>query len=243
MTDSDNLITETGQSVKLTCSENRKDHCGIPYGEGQPQPVYNLQVAHRHTYFVGKNHKILVHNCTEPKKPPIQTLRKAGDHPPDPKLVPYQDGGNCVSIAICAALQEARHWHDVPDYIIRDNYQSYVLPWEGESIDSTHKALNEAGIKTKYFPSASENLSHFDTIDPSLGNKLVDALHRTETELAVVAYENDDLRHMYMVIKSDDSPTGYLELNRMSKYSREEMKYEILPDNEIYKGFIKILPR
>ena len=243
VTDSDNLITETGQSVRLICSENRKDHCGVPYGDGQPQPVYNLQVAHRHTYFVGKNHKILVHNCTEPKKPPIQTLRKAGDHPPDPKLVPYQDGGNCASIAICAALQEARHWHDVPDYIIRDNYQSYLEPWKGESIDSTNKALNEAGIKTKYFPSASENLSHFDTIDPPLGNKLVDALHRTETELAVVAYENDYLRHMYMVIKSDDSPTGYLELNRMSKYSREEMKYEILPDNEIYKGFIKILPR
>ena len=69
VTDSDNLITETGQSVKLTCSGSRKDHCGVAYGDGQPQPVYNLQIAHRHTYFVGKNYKILVHNCTK-KSPP-----------------------------------------------------------------------------------------------------------------------------------------------------------------------------
>ena len=243
VTDSDNLITETGQSVKLICSENRKDHCGIPYGDGQPQPVYNLQIANRHTYFVGKDHKILVHNCRGERTRPIQTLRKVGDPPPNPKLVPYQNGGNCNSIARCSALQEARYWYDIPDLVIRQNYQAYDPYGKGKNAGYAKRALHSAGIKTEYFFKKNGNLFGSKSIKDLNGHKLVSALQRTETELAIVSYYDGNISHTYTVIKSDDSPTGYLELNMISKYSRRKMKYGILPDDEDFEAFIKILPK
>ena len=239
VTDSDNLITETGQSVKLICSENRKDHCGIPYGEGQPQPVYNLQIAHRHTYFVGKDYKILVHNCRGERTQPIQTRRKVGDSPPNPKLVPHQNGGNCTSIATCAALQEARHWYDVPDHVIRDSYQSYSK--EGETIRFTERVLDRAGIKYQYFSRFFGTTPDGDFNGKLTCDNLADDLHRTKTELAIVIKRNPD--HAYMAIRSDDSPTGYLTLNRYSRYSREEMMYEELEVGESYAAFLKIFPK
>ena len=242
VTDSDNLITETGQSVRLICSENRKDHCGIPYGDGQPQPVYNLQIAHRHTYFVGKKHKILVHNCTEAKVP-IEKLRKMHDRPPNPKLVPYQNGSNCSSIAICAALQEARYWYNVPDNVIRENYKSYLQHGQGLTLSNSEKVLNKTGMKTELFSKINGRLLGRKFTANLNDYSLVYSLRRTRTELALVTYKDEHIHHMYMVMKSDDSPTGYLELNMHSKFSRKKMKYGVLPVNKNYAGFVKIFPR
>ena len=224
VTGSDNLITETGQSVKLICQENRKDHCGVAYGDGQPLPVYNLQIANRHTYFVGKDYKILVHNCTKKRKLPMQAKRKIGDSPPNPKLIPYQNGGNCTSIALCAALQEARHWYDVPDDIIKQSYRSYALTGTSRSlIEST---LNSAGIERRGYEALS-------------GATLTDELHRTDAELAIVSADN----HSYMVIKSDHSPTGYLQLNQPYALFNWNMKYKVLLDDENYKFLNIIRPK
>ena len=239
ITGSDNLITETGQSVKLICPKNRKNHCGVAYGGDQPRPVYNLQIAHRHTYFVGKNYKILVHNCTKKRRLPIQAKRKAGDQLPNPELVPYQNGGNCTSIATCAVLQEARHWYDVPDHVILDSYQSYAK--EGGTIDFTQRALYRAGIKQQYFSERFGAEPDGDLSTKLTCRDLAADLRRTKTELARVTMRNPS--HAYMVIRSDDSPTGYLALNRYSCYSRKKMKYRVLPNGTRYTAFIKIRPK
>ena len=60
---SDRLITATGQAVKLVCPENGKKHCGTPYKNNKPVVVFNMEVNQKHTYFVGNNSHILVHNC------------------------------------------------------------------------------------------------------------------------------------------------------------------------------------
>ena len=224
VTYSDNLITETGQSVKLICQENRKDHCGVAYGNGQPLPVYNLQIAHRHTYFVGKNYKILVHNCTK-KKPPMDTLRKVGDYPPDPKLVPFQIGGNCASVAVCSALQEARRWYDIPDRIIKNSYSQLSLI--GSSENFIPNSLGEAGIRYEYYIS-------------SPGANLINDLLKENVELAMVGSKNN--WHIYTVIKSIHSPTGYLQLNQPFTFFNRDMRYGVLPDDQEYDIFYKILP-
>ena len=46
-----------------------------------------------------------------------------------------------------------------------------------------------------------------------------------------------------MVIKSDNSPTSYLELNLESKHSRRKMKYDFLPMEEDCVNFIQIRPK
>ena len=61
--DSDRMITETGQSVRLICAKKSKKHCGIPDKNNQLTTVYNLETYPKHTYFAGKNN-ILVHNCS-----------------------------------------------------------------------------------------------------------------------------------------------------------------------------------
>ena len=68
---SDRLITATGQAVKLVCPENRKKHCGTPYKNNKPVVVFNMEVNKKHTYFVGDNSHILVHNCEEKVKDAI----------------------------------------------------------------------------------------------------------------------------------------------------------------------------
>ena len=224
VTNSDNLITETGQSVKLICPENRKNHCGLPYGDGQPRPVYNLQIAHRHTYFVGKNYKILVHNCTK-KKPSMDTLRKVGDYPPDPKLVPLQIGGSCTSVAVCSVLQEARYWYDIPDRVIEKSYRR--LPLIG-SPSFVHNSFGEAGIRYEYYIS-------------SPGANLINDLLKENVELAMVGSKNK--LHIYTVIKSIHSPTGYLQLNQPFTFFNRDMRYGVLPDDQEYDIFYKILPK
>ena len=62
--DSDRMVTETGQPVKLICSKKSKKHCGIPYKNGQLTTVYNMETYPKHTYFAGKENHILVHNCS-----------------------------------------------------------------------------------------------------------------------------------------------------------------------------------
>ena len=50
---SDRLVTATGQSVKLVCPENRKEHCGVASVTTTPVLAYNLEIYPKHTYFVG----------------------------------------------------------------------------------------------------------------------------------------------------------------------------------------------
>ena len=68
---SDRLITATGQAVRLVCPGNRKKHCGTPYKNNKPVVVFNMEVNQKHTYFVGDNSHILVHNCEEKVKDAI----------------------------------------------------------------------------------------------------------------------------------------------------------------------------
>ena len=236
VTSSDNLITETGQSVMLICSGNRKDHCGVAYGNDQPLPVYNVQIAHRHTYFVGENHRILVHNCTKTNKEVLAILREAGNTLPKPELISSQHEGNYFSVTICALLQGARHWYEIPDETIKESYQFYGSMGRQQSLYSARETLNKAGVKYQSF-TKPRTVSNSGPVD-SLVEKLAD----TDTELAIVSGNNSYLSHIYMVIRSEHSPTGYLALKRSPSFSGTKMEYEILRSHEDYQGFIKILP-
>ena len=55
----DNLLTVSGEPVKLICAE--KNECGRDLHPGRPVSVYNLEVYKHHTYGVGA-FSVLVHN-------------------------------------------------------------------------------------------------------------------------------------------------------------------------------------
>ena len=74
----DKLITDTGESVQLSCRENSQKYCGEPLHAREPVPVYNLEVAHRHAYFAGSLH-ILVHNTYVITRYPSGGIRYLGE--------------------------------------------------------------------------------------------------------------------------------------------------------------------
>ena len=58
----DQLVNSSGQTIKLICDKGQNSHCGKAYNtDGDPVPVYNLEIYQQHAYFVG-NDEVLVHN-------------------------------------------------------------------------------------------------------------------------------------------------------------------------------------
>ena len=158
--------------------------------------------------------------------------RHIGGTLPDPKLVPRQFGGNCVPLATCAALQEARKWYSISDSAILNSYRSHHLSLKGYPLGFIDDALEKSGIQFEHFS------KKYGTKNKLSGN-LINDLRKTNTELAIV--ENG--YHCYMVIKSDHSPTGYLGLNRsFGIFSRRHIKYKALPAREGYSTFTRIYP-
>ena len=64
ITASDTLLTETGQPAQLVCQKRNKKNCGTLYKKDKITTVYNMETYPYHTYFVGRNHPVLVHNCS-----------------------------------------------------------------------------------------------------------------------------------------------------------------------------------
>ena len=60
----DELLASDGSSMHLICSKGQCRHCGRPFNKGWPTSVYNLEIDHTHTFFIG-SHPVLVHNCGE----------------------------------------------------------------------------------------------------------------------------------------------------------------------------------
>ena len=152
----------------------------------------------------------------------MDTLRKVGDYPPDPKLVPFQIGGNCKSVDVCSALQEARHWHDIPDRIIKNSYSQLSLIATSQNF--TPSSLGKAGIRYEFYIS-------------SPGANLINDLLKENVELAMVGSKNK--RHIYTVIKSIHSPTGYLQLNQPFTFFNRDMRYGVLPNDQEYGFFLQ----
>ena len=65
---SDKMITATGNTVSVICHTDKSNDCGRPYLSEHLPLVYNMEVNHRHTYFIG-NEGILVHNsCSRTRR-------------------------------------------------------------------------------------------------------------------------------------------------------------------------------
>jgi hypothetical protein len=67
VTSNDDLLSETGEAVKLVCNDGRQSNCGIKYNTNNtPTMVYNMEVYQQHRYYVADNFSentaILVHN-------------------------------------------------------------------------------------------------------------------------------------------------------------------------------------
>ena len=57
----DQMITATGNIIRLLCTGDKLHDCGQPYTTAQTTMVYNVETDHRHMYFAGDT-AILVHN-------------------------------------------------------------------------------------------------------------------------------------------------------------------------------------
>ena len=57
----DQMITATGNGIRLLCAKNKLHDCGQPYNAGQITTVYNVETGHQHMYFAGDT-AILAHN-------------------------------------------------------------------------------------------------------------------------------------------------------------------------------------
>ena len=56
----DEMLQKNGQIMKMNCSRSHGSHCGTR-SKDSIVPVYNLEIAQKHTYFVGRDF-VLVHN-------------------------------------------------------------------------------------------------------------------------------------------------------------------------------------
>ena len=59
----DEMLQKDGQIMKMNCSAFQGSHCGTR-SKDSIVPVYNLEVAQKHTYFVGRDF-VLVHNSCD----------------------------------------------------------------------------------------------------------------------------------------------------------------------------------
>ena len=117
VSDSDRLITETGQPVRLICSKKNTTHCGIPYKNGQLTTVYNMETYPKHTYFAGKENHILVHNCsmnplTQVKKniPDTEIQRTPNEEPGSKTVIHHAEKEKTTPDTVRIVLAE-----DTPD--------------------------------------------------------------------------------------------------------------------------------
>ena len=58
----DQLISATGDTIRVLCPIHTAGGCYQPYQQGRPIRVYNMEAGRRHIYFVS-NTEVLVHNC------------------------------------------------------------------------------------------------------------------------------------------------------------------------------------
>ena len=73
----DEMVQKNGQIVQMICSSPHGTHCGAG-SKGSIVSVYNLEIAKKHTYFVGQDF-ILVHNvCTPSFALTYDLLKKHG---------------------------------------------------------------------------------------------------------------------------------------------------------------------
>ena len=61
ITPTDELLTLSGDKMRLHCPKGKKTHCGMTWKKFNISAVYNLEVHGKHEYFAGDN-KIYVHN-------------------------------------------------------------------------------------------------------------------------------------------------------------------------------------
>jgi hypothetical protein len=96
ITADDELLSQTGEKVKLLC-DKAHNNCGIRYNkDNKPTLVYNFEVYQEHHYFAGqKSNNLLVHNgCLTPEKTnwleanTKTTIRRERD--PDSGIVNYE---------------------------------------------------------------------------------------------------------------------------------------------------------
>ncbi len=74
----DELLSQTGEKVKLMC-DKAHDNCGIRYNkDNKPMQVYNFEVYQQHRYFVGGFNNVLVHNiCDGVEEGPVNLTSDA----------------------------------------------------------------------------------------------------------------------------------------------------------------------
>ena len=64
----DKMLTTTGNTVRILCHADKLNDCGRSYLSGHLSLVYNMEVNHRHTYFIGSENILVHNNCSRVKR-------------------------------------------------------------------------------------------------------------------------------------------------------------------------------
>ena len=156
ITASDTLLTDTGQPVRLICHKRSKKHCGTPYRKCKTTTVYNIETYPNHTYFVGKNYPVLVHNCSAITAPPESaanpTDRVENKIPadiPDHNLPPHM----LVRLMELPAVERIKQEHWIPLKYIQEldrqkTTDQLLSPFTGNKVVRIKDSYgNEIGIE------------------------------------------------------------------------------------------------
>ena len=147
----DDLVSDSGESIKLLCPYYKRSHCGQSYNK-KPMPVYNLEVYQKHVYFVGTNN-ILVHNVCgkyslngDPKYPNNFSLRLYDNNewkPDESGIYSYttkeylsqQDELTLLNWENAKPQNDAMNTAQIHASIIRDNhYDLYSLAYRNSQL-------------------------------------------------------------------------------------------------------------
>ncbi|WP_192483021.1 MULTISPECIES: polymorphic toxin-type HINT domain-containing protein [Cysteiniphilum] len=96
ITINDNLISQSGNIVKLVCVKGKMLSCGKPYSQTQsPTIVYNIEVYQEHVYQVGLS-SVLTHNVygSGAKKWASASTPRGLSYPPNGKPIPPSIGAS-----------------------------------------------------------------------------------------------------------------------------------------------------
>ena len=180
---SDRLITATGQSVKLVCPENRKEHCGAASVTTTPVLVYNLEINQKHTYFVGNNIHILVHNCANKVKDAISHAYI--DKTQAVRLGSFNNGGGIDFEAEYYDLNNLRELflRQTRVYLYdKENIPTFSSPYSREKVDVVENFFHEEKKPLDIFLMKLNNRGKFVDIE-SFSDPVYNKMGKQQREL------------------------------------------------------------
>ena len=131
----DELLASDGSSMHLICSKGQYRHCGRPFKRGWPTSVYNLEVDHTHTFFIG-SHPVLVHNCGGvPRRVPDgeETIHTSATGSAEGGLREAPDGAVGHRTLAAAELAKVKHSFELQDTGFYPQIRVYSNYVESES--------------------------------------------------------------------------------------------------------------